>query len=74
MRNLHRLMGSRFTRYKPLLCPTCRFFRQHAGWYGVCAAKGTLLSNPLNETPKRNSCADYERGGTGVERAERRGK
>lgn len=58
-RNLHRIMGAQFTRFKPLLCPHCQHFSEHSEWYGVCGAKQTLLSNPKPENPKRNQCDDY---------------
>lgn len=62
MRNLHRIMGAAFTHYKPNLCPGCRHFEKPApiltdGWYGVCAAKGSVLCCARVQNGR---CKDYE--------------
>lgn len=64
--SLHKLTGGKFTRYKPLLCPSCKWYEQHDQWYGICEARQKLLSNPLNEQPKRNRCEFYEQDSTRV--------
>ncbi len=60
MRNLHRIMGSQFTHFKPNLCPGCRHFKPRTdGWYGNCAAKSTVLC--CETSAKAPRCQDHQK-------------
>lgn len=65
IQNLHRILGARFTHYKPNLCPGCKHFDTPArltedGWYGACLAKGTIL---CCERSSKGRCAEREERG-----------
>lgn len=57
--NLHRIMGSKFQRVKPNLCPTCKFRQAYGEWEGFCEARGKVLSAAKSGSVK-GRCGDYE--------------
>lgn len=60
MNNLHRITGSAFKRYKPLLCSKCVLRRDYGEWYGYCEADGKVLSNPKEGVDyKRQRCDSF---------------
>jgi hypothetical protein len=61
MKNLHRIMATRYQHSKPLLCPTCVYRRPYGEWEGYCDAKRKILSAPrAKKTYKRERCDQYQ--------------
>jgi len=52
-----KFVNAPWTRIKPNLCPFCEHYRFNSHWYGECAAKRTILSNPHTDAGR---CKDYQ--------------
>lgn len=59
MRNLHRIMGSRFLHAKPGLCERCALRQPYGEWEGFCTARNKVLSAP-NPKTKTGRCAEFK--------------
>lgn len=60
MKNLHRLMGSRYEHEKVGLCDRCVFRRDYGEWQGYCTAHNKILS-AASSNVKKPRCKDFQK-------------